>query len=117
MAGQIQEVSDRDSDLPDAPASEAHWYDDVLYPCSLHTKGKGLDERFSATARDCLAAYVAQLEASQPCDHAKKAERVAAFAQRLFAEGGPAVNMFIKLFGGETAERMVVQHMYGVQLS
>jgi hypothetical protein len=114
---QIQELSNRDRDLPDAPATEAHWYDDVLYPCSMRKKGKGLDERLSATAHDCLAAYVAQLEASHPCDHAKKEEKVAAFARRLFAEGGPAVNTFTKLFGTETAERMVVQNMYGARLS
>lgn len=114
---QIQDVSDRNDDLPDAPTTEAHWYDDVLYPCSMHKKGRGLDERLSAAAHDCLAAYVAQLEASQPCDHTKKVEKVDAFARRLFAEGGPAVNMFTKLFGVETAERMVVQHMYGAQLS
>ena len=40
-------------------------------------------------------------------------EKIEAFAQKLAANGGSAVNMFTKLFGQETADRMVIHHMYG----
>ena len=108
---------DQYSDLPDAPAKDAHWYDDILYPCSLHKKGRGLTERMSCAAQDYLTVYTDLLTAAQPCDSAEKSAKVRAFATRLFKEGGPAVNQVTKLFGEQTAKRLVLQHMYGVQLS
>ena len=41
--------------------------------------------------------------------------KVQAFAERLFAEGGPAVDQVTKLFGEQTAKRLILQHMYGVR--
>ena len=38
-----------------------------------------------------------------------------AFAERLFAEGGPAVDQVTKLFGTETARRLILRYMYGVR--
>ena len=37
-------------DVPDVPAKDPHWYDDILYPCSFHKKGRGLTERLSRAA-------------------------------------------------------------------
>lgn len=107
----------RYADLPDAPAGEPHWYDDVLYPCSFRKKGRGMTERLSSAAQDYLAVYAELLAASPACDSAEKAQKVRTFAQRLFEEGGPAVNMVTKLFGERTARRVVVQHMYGARIS
>ena len=39
------------ADLPDAPTGE-HWYDSVLYPCTIHKKGKGLTDRFNKLAEN-----------------------------------------------------------------
>ena len=46
---------------------------------------------------------------------AAKKEKVAAFAETLFSQGGPAVDTIVKLFGRETAERLILHHMYGVE--
>lgn len=108
---------DQYADLPDAPAKDAHWYDDILYPCSFHKKGRGLTERMSQAAQDYLTVYTELLEATPTCDSAKKAAKVQAFAEKLFEEGGPAVDQVTKLFGKQTAKRIIVQHMYGVRLS
>ena len=111
------------ADVPDAPAGDARWYDDVLYPCSFHKKGreligrKGLTERMSRAAQDYLTVYAELLEAARPCDQAEKSARVRAFAERLFEEGGPAVDQVTRLFGGQTAKRLILQHMYGVHPS
>jgi hypothetical protein len=104
----------RDADLPNASSDEERWYDSILYPCSYHKKGKGLTERFSNAAHDYLVAYVDQLPSAPACDEHEKAAKVQAFAERLFDEGGPAVDQVTKLFGQTTARRLVVQHMYGV---
>ena len=113
----LEFVRDRYADLPDAPAGEARWYDDILYPCSIHKKGRGLTERMSSAAMDYLTVYTELLASSPTCDSEAKEAKVHAFAKRLFAEGGPAVNQVTKLFGEQAAQRLVLQHMYGVQVS
>ena len=105
-------VKQQGADLEEL-ASEPHWYDAILYPCSFHKAGKGLSERFSSLAEGCLRVYAAQLAQAVSCDSAKKAEKNRAFAQRLFDEGGPAVDQVTKLFGRETAERLILRYMYG----
>lgn len=108
-------IRQRDADLPDAPNEGARWYDDILYPCSYHKRGKGLSERLSAAAHDYLVAYVDQLANAAPCDSQEKAANARAFAERLFSEGGPAVDQVTKLFGESIAKRLIMQHMYGVE--
>ena len=104
------------ADLPDVPAGDPRWYDDVLYPCSFHKKGKGLTERMSSAAQDYLTVYTELLAEAPSCDSAEKAAKVQAFAERLFEEGGPAVDQVTKLFGEQTAKRLILQHMYGARL-
>ena len=110
----FQRIKDRDADLP-AYVTDKHWYDDILYPCSYARKGKGFSERFSAAAEDYLRQYLSQLCALNECDRQKKTEKVRAFAETLYAQGGPAVDQFKKLFGEETARRIILRHMYGVE--
>ncbi len=105
------------TDLPDAPAGDARWYDEILYPCSLHKKGRGITGRMSQAAQDYLTIYVDFLSSVPTCDPEQKSAKVQAFAESLFAEGGPAVDMVTKLFGEQTARRLVLQHMYGTRLS
>ncbi len=102
----------RDGDLPDTVTS-AHWYDAILYPCSYHKVGRKISDRLRAAARDYTALYLRQLDEAPVCDDAAKREKTRAFAERLFAEGGPAVDQVTKLFGTETAKRLILRHMYG----
>lgn len=106
---------ERDADIPHAQSSKTRWYDSILYPCSYHKSGKKLSERFAHASHDYLVAFVDQMAIAPACDEVAKAEKVRAFATRLFSEGGPAVDQVAKLFGRETAERIVVHHMYGVE--
>ena len=103
----------RDDDLAGVEASP-HWYDAILYPCSYHKAGKGQGERMAAAARAYTETFLRQLDGAPACDSAAKAEKVKAFAERLFAEGGPAVDQVTKLFGKETANRLILRWMYGV---
>ena len=103
----------RDDDLPGMNSS-GHWYDAILYPCSYHKAGKKLTERLTAAAHDYTETFLRQLTDAPACDSQAKREKVRAFAERLFAEGGPAVDQVTKLFGPETAKRLILQHMYGV---
>ena len=104
----------RDAELPE-PESKPHWYDAILYPCSYHKAGKKISGRLSDAAKDYFETFLRQLEEAPACDPAEKSAKVKAFAERLFAEGGPAVDQVTKLFGAETAKRLILRHMYGVK--
>ncbi|MBR5093924.1 MAG: hypothetical protein IK095_02410 [Oscillospiraceae bacterium] len=111
----FQQIRDRDADLPDPPPSAPRWYDAILYPCSYHKSGKGIGGRLAQAAADYCKTFAGQLETADPCDREAKHAKTRAFAETLFANGGPAVDQVTKLFGPEVARRLVVGHMYGVQ--
>ena len=60
--------------------------------------------------------WLKQAKEAKKCDPAKKQEKINAFAEELVSQGGPAVDQFKKLFGEETARRIVLKHMYGADL-
>ena len=105
----------RDDDLPAQEAKGAHWYDAILYPCSYHKAGKKLTERLAAAARGYTETFLRQLADAPACGAEAKRAKNRAFAERLFAEGGPAVDQVTKLFGPETARRLILRHMYSVK--
>ncbi len=111
----FQALKDRDGDLPEPPAAGEHWYDAILYPCSYHKAGRKLSERFNAAAEGYLRAFAAMIPEAPECDGAEKGAKVRAFAETLVEKSGPAVDTVTKLFGAETARRLILGHMYGVR--
>lgn len=111
---ELQSVCDGIAELPNMQ-NDPHWYDGLLYPCSCGKRGKGIAPQLEEAARGYIAAFVAQLPLLPACDAAQKQEKVRAFAERLYAEGGAAVQQVTRLFGSDAAHRLVVQHMYGVE--
>ncbi|MBQ6374923.1 MAG: hypothetical protein IJJ45_10635 [Clostridia bacterium] len=109
----FQRIRERDDDLEDHVSAGTHWYDDILYPCAYHKKGKGVSDRLAGSARDCASAYISLIASAPACDPAVKQGKIRSFAERLFANGGPAVDQVTRLFGRDTAERLIVRHMYG----
>lgn len=116
----FEEIQEEYLDVEDNESGE-HWYDSVLYPVSIHKKGKGLTDRFNDAAKDYIDLFAAELaELSEPaaagkCPADLKRARVSDFARTLVENDGPAVNMMAKLFGEETMRRIVLKHMYGVE--
>ena len=109
------QISDRDHDLPDYSSGSEHWYDDLLYPCSYHKAGRGIASRLEASAADFSALFISQMAELPACDYEAKKAKTEAYAQKLAANGGSAVKLFTKLFGQETANRIIINHMYGVR--
>ena len=117
VQGKFDKIKAAFADLPDAPTGE-HWYDSVLYPCSIHKKGKGLTDSLNKLAEEYTDLFVAELAAAAAagkCQADLKKARVSEFAHKLVANDGPAVSMMAKLFGKETMQRIVLKHMYGVE--
>ncbi len=110
----LAEIKKRYADLQDYSSGKAHWYDAVLYPCSCSKTGKKVSDRLSSMAEEYVAAFTGLLAAAPACDRAEKEAKVRAYAERLVAEGGPAVDQVTRLFGRETASRLILQHMYGL---
>ena len=110
---EFEAVKARDSALPE-PESKPHWYDAILLPCSYHKAGRGLSGRLNDAAHSYLQVYAAQLKNAVSCDSAAKEGKIRRFAETLFEQGGPAVDMFRKLFGEDTARRMILKYMYGI---
>ena len=102
LQAEFRNIASGDADLADR-ASGSHWYDSIRYSCSYDKSGKGLTERFNRTAQ----AYIRT-------ERQEKRQRIGDFAGELYAQGGPAVDMITKLFGRETAERVIMRHLYGV---
>lgn len=113
----FEEIQEEYLDVEDNESGE-HWYDSVLYPVSIHKKGKGLTDRFNDAAKDYIDLFAAELSepaAAGKCPADLKRARVGDFARTLVENDGPAVNMMAKLFGEETMRRIVLKHMYGVE--
>ena len=108
-------LKNQDNDLEEYAANGEHWYDDLLYPCSYHKTGKKLTTRFSITNSKYLDEFINQVNNMPVCDLIEKELKVEEFANRLYQEGGSAVNMFKKLFGDEVAKKMVASYMYGMK--
>ena len=108
------EIKKRDADIRDYEPGGSHSYDAKKYPESYQKTGRNVSERLSAAARDYIGIFEAQLFIAKECDKEAKKAKVRGFADTLISDGGVAVNQMIKLFGQETAERMIRGHMYGV---
>lgn len=108
-----ESIKEADSDLP-AYVSGAHWYDGLLYPCSYAKKLKGNGERVNESLKKYFDAFMKALDDAETCEPAAKKERIAAFANGLIENGGPAVDQVKKLFGEDLAKKLVLGHMYGI---
>ena len=111
----FQKIRDRDSMIPDFSKNEDHWYDYILYPCSYAKIGKKVSKRLSRAAHDGIRVYLSRGVSAPACDPAEKKAKVREFADNLIKNGGPAVDTVTKMFGPDTAKRLILQHMYAVE--
>ena len=106
----IKETAEKFEDY----VSGEHWYDSILYPFTYAQKN-GNDKTFDAVCVKYIDAYLKLAKEAKECDPAQKKQKAEAFAEELFRQGGPAVDQFKKLFGEQTAKRVVLHHMYGAE--
>lgn len=111
----FMEIKDKDHNVENY-TSGSHWYDDILYPFSYAKTKKGNCEVFDIACENYLKEYLKQAETARTCNVEDKKEKTRQFAQGLLDNGGPAVNQFRKLFGEETTRRIVLKHMYGIDV-
>ena len=107
-------IKEQDNDLADYEANP-NWYDEIRYDASYKKIGKKITARIDDTYNKYLDEFLNQLASMPATDPIEKELKVQEFANKLFELGGPAVNMFKKLFGDDLAKKMVVNYMYGVK--
>ena len=100
-----REVKARYASLPPYK-TEPRWYDDIRYDFTLGATDRSLKKTKEDITADYLAAYLANAESAPACDPAAKKAKTQAYVDGLFANGGPAVNQFKKLFGEEKSREI-----------
>ena len=102
-----REVKAKYADLP-LYSTEPHWYDSIRYDFTLGATGKRLKNMKETITADYLAAYLKHAAHAPVTDPVQKKAKTKAYVDGLFANGGPAVNQFKKLFG-EAAAREIFE--------
>lgn len=108
----LKKIKEDDNDLLNYE-TEPNWYDDILYDITYRKTGKNLLNRFNNTANKYLNEIINQINLNDLCDINLKREKIDDFSINLYNNGGPAVNMFKKLFGEELTKKVVLEFMYG----
>ena len=115
--GYLKELKKCEQQYPELEEYDGgqHWYDELKYDCSCGKTGKKSTDKFRQMTKAYMNVFARQIQKAEKCDSEKKKAEIRKFAERLIAEGGPAVNQFKKLFGEEAARRIILGHMYGVE--
>ncbi|MBQ6757286.1 MAG: hypothetical protein IJP43_10130 [Oscillospiraceae bacterium] len=91
------------------------WSDEFYMKGSLGKVGKNLSGEFSKMASDWIDAYIEEAKSAPKC--AKEAKRTASkkYVDRLFKDGGVAVNQFKKMLGDEAAVELLGKYIFSTE--
>ena len=104
-ANEYRAVKAQFASLPAYKTGE-HWYDDIRYDFSLAATDRSLEKRKERITAAYLKAYLRNVRRAPACEAAEKKAKTKAYVDGLFANGGPAVNQFKRLFGEEKAREI-----------
>ena len=107
-----QAIKDEDADIEDYSDSTGN-YSAKLLSCSYGKKSKTATARMTESAKKYVDLFAQEIESSSWRDIEAGRAKNAEFADSLLKNGGPAVNKIRKMFGEETAKRIIRNHMYG----
>lgn len=104
---EFEKIKERDCDLKEYE-TDAHWYDNIKYPCSYSKKSKTETERFTDAFFAYLTTFIRQLSEAGECDSGEKQGKINEFAEKIYSEGGPAVDFFKNAVGEEKAKDIIL---------
>ncbi len=110
-AAAYRQVKARYADLPPYETGP-RWYDAIRYDFTLGAVDKSLKDRKEEITAAYFAAWRGNVDRAPAVDPAEKKARTAAYVDGLFANGGPAVDQFKKLFGEETAREIFEKYVF-----
>ena len=106
-------IRDEDFYIPDYKRGK-HWYEDLIMETSYRKTGGEYLERYEKAADDYISLFVKELDRVPSCNKEEKRAKNKLFADGILKNGAPVVNRIRKLFGEETAQKLVCKYMYGV---
>ena len=92
--------------------TEPRWYDGIRYDFAFGAADKRLKEQKEEIAAAYFAALRENIRRADDVDPVAKKAKTAAYVDGLFANGGPAVNQFRKLFGEQTAREIFDEYLF-----
>ena len=107
----LLEVKKRYAHLPERetpPGCSA----EMLLPPSIGKMGRGLLKKTGSMATEWLEAYLALLSEAPKCDREEKRQATKRYTDRLFSEGGMAVDRFKKMLGEEAAVKLLGEYIF-----
>ena len=107
----FRKVKEQYKDLPPYETGP-HWYDSIRYDFTLGATDKTLKDRKEAITAEYMKAYLLAAAHAPAADPAQKKAKTKAYMDGLFANGGPAVDQFKKLFGNETAREIFEKYVF-----
>ena len=94
----------------------SNWYEYLLLPQTLRKKGGRKDAaRLSKAAEEYFEAYLTKSATAPACDVNEKNGKIAEYCEGLLANGGPAVNQFMKQFGPEKTGEFLRKVLFGTE--
>ena len=111
---EFRNIAQRLEKLPDV-VLEPSWYDEIMYDCSCLKQGRGVTNKLARAAEDYLATYAAMAATLPSCDQEQKTGKVRDFARRMYSEDSVTVRQATKHMGEDAAQRIIVQHLYGMR--
>lgn len=91
------------------------WSDEFYMEGSLGKVGKNLSSEFSAMASDWIDAYIEEAKNAPKCSVQAKRTASKKYVDRLFRDGGVAVNQFKKMLGDEAATELLGKYIFSTE--
>lgn len=107
----FRKVKEQYKDLPPYETG-SRWYDSIRYDFTLGATDKTLKDRKDSITAEYLKAYLSTSEHAPAADPVKKKAKTKSYVDGLFANGGPAVDQFKKLFGDVTAREIFEKYVF-----
>ena len=109
----MENIKKRYEHLADREKPE-QWSDSLLMSPSVGKAGRKRDmKQDECTLTDeWIDAYIKIASTAKKCDREIKRAKVREYTDRLFTEGGPAVNQFKKMLGEQEAIRLLGQYIF-----
>ena len=108
---ELREVLSCYSFLPDYDPGR-HWYDSLRLPVSAYKRCRARGDELRLFAQDFAEQYCRLLAHCPVCDEEQKRLCNAAYTDGMLKNGGPAVDQFRKMIGGEKTAAFLREVMF-----
>lgn len=107
----MDEIKNKYNDLPNRAAVSGWEKEFMLAPC-LSKEGRGIGEKSKALSDEWLSEYLRLFAKAPKCNREEKRKKIRQYTDKLFTQGGVAVNQFKKMLGEDKATELLDQYIF-----